>query len=102
MAWVKIDKANELDNEESLGFEIEGHKLALHKLEDQFYVSDNICTHQYALLSEGFLEDGCIECPLHQAQFCLKTGKAMSAPATVDIKVYEVKQEDGQVLVSFP
>ncbi|MGO1767003.1 MAG: Rieske (2Fe-2S) protein, partial [Advenella sp.] len=26
----------------------------------------------------------------------------MSAPATVDIKVYEVKQEEGQVLVSFP
>jgi len=102
MAWVTIDNAGELDNEESLGFEINGHKLALHRLDDQFYVSDNICTHQYALLSEGFLEDGCIECPLHQAQFCLKTGKAMSAPATVGIKVYAVREEAGDVQVSFP
>ncbi len=102
MAWIKIDNATNLDNEASMGFEVDGHKLALHRLDDQFYVSDNVCTHQYALLSEGFLEDGCIECPLHQAQFCLKTGKALSAPATVDIKVYEVKEEDGGVFVAFP
>jgi 3-phenylpropionate/trans-cinnamate dioxygenase ferredoxin subunit len=39
-----------------------------------------------------------VECPLHQAKFCLRTGKAMNAPATVDIKVYPLRIEGNDIL----
>lgn len=100
MQWIKIANTSDIDIDESLGLEIEGKTIALHRTDSGFYATDNICTHQYALLSEGYLEDDCIECPLHQAKFCLKTGKAMSAPATVDIKTYPVKEENNEIFVS--
>ncbi|WBM37488.1 non-heme iron oxygenase ferredoxin subunit [Alcaligenes faecalis] len=98
MNWIKISETDAIDNEESLAIEWEGKKLALHKLDDEFHLTDNVCTHQYALLSDGYLEDGCVECPLHQAKFCLRTGKAMNAPATVDIKVYPLRIEGNDIL----
>lgn len=100
MVWTKIANVDDIEVDESLGLEIDGKSIALHRTDTGFYVTDNICTHQYALLSDGYLEDDCIECPLHQAQFCLKTGKALSAPATVDIKTYEVKEENNEIFAS--
>jgi len=102
MNWIKIASTDQLDDDESMAFEAGGRQLALHRSENEFFVSDNVCTHQYALLSDGFIEDGCVECPLHQAKFDLRTGKAMCAPATVDVQVYPVKTENGSVYVSLP
>ncbi|WP_341668791.1 non-heme iron oxygenase ferredoxin subunit [Alcaligenes sp. SDU_A2] len=98
MNWIKISEIDAIDNEESQAIEAHGKKLALHKLDGEFFLTDNVCTHQYALLSDGYLEDGCVECPLHQAKFCLRTGKAMNAPATVDIKVYPLRIEGSDIL----
>lgn len=98
--WIKIAQIGQVEEDESLAVEVDGKQLALHHTEGEYFVTDNVCTHQYALLSDGYLEDGCIECPLHQAQFDLRTGKAMCAPATVDIQTYEVKTEGDDILVS--
>ena len=101
MNWIKIATTDQVAEDESMAVEVNGHQLALHHTDGEFFVSDNICTHQYALLSDGFIEDGCVECPLHHAKFDLRTGKAMCAPATVDMKVYEVKTEGNDVFVRF-
>ncbi|HWK60170.1 MAG TPA: non-heme iron oxygenase ferredoxin subunit [Eoetvoesiella sp.] len=102
MNWIRIASVGQLEDDESLAIEVEGKQLALHKTDGELFVSDNICTHQYALLSDGFLEDGCIECPLHQAKFDLRTGRAMCAPATVDVQVYSVKTEGQDIFVGLP
>jgi len=102
MNWIRIASVDQLEDDESLAIEVEGKQLALHKTDGELFVSDNICTHQYALLSDGFLEDGCIECPLHQAKFDLRTGRAMCAPATVDVQVYPVKTEGQDIFVGLP
>lgn len=98
--WIKIAQVGQVDEDESLAVEVDGKQLALHHTEGEYFVTDNVCTHQYALLSDGYIEDGCVECPLHQAQFDLRTGKAMCAPATVDIQTYEVKTEGEDILVA--
>ena len=100
MNWIKIAQVGQVDEDESLAVDIDGKKLALHFTQGEYFVSDNVCTHQYALLSDGYIEDGCVEYPLHQAQFDLRTGKAMCAPATVDIQVYPVKTEGEDIFVS--
>ena len=97
--WIKIAQVGQVDEDESLAIEVDGKQLALHHTEGEYFVTDNVCTHQYFLLSDGYIEDGCIECPLHQAQFDLRTGKAMCAPATVDIQTYQVKTEGEDILV---
>ena len=98
MPWIPIAKADQLQDDEVLAVNTGALKLALYRSEGDYFVTDNVCTHQYALLSDGYLEDGCIECPLHQARFDIRTGKAQCAPATEDIKTYPVKVENGEVL----
>lgn len=100
MNWIKIANTDQVGEDESLAIDVNGQHLALHHTEGEYFVSDNICTHQYALLSDGFIEDGCVECPLHQAKFDLRTGKVMCAPATQDMKVYEVKVEGSDIFVN--
>ena len=80
MNWIRIASTDQLtDDDEVIPVAAGDKQLALYRSEGEFYASDNVCTHAYALLSDGYLEDGCIECPLHQARFDIRTGKAMRA-----------------------
>jgi 3-phenylpropionate/trans-cinnamate dioxygenase ferredoxin subunit len=99
MNWTRIAASGQLEDDEALGVMVEGRKIALYKSAGEFFATDNVCTHAYALLSDGFLEDGCIECPLHQARFDIRTGQALCAPATLDLKTYPVKVEGEDVLI---
>ncbi|MGO4391828.1 non-heme iron oxygenase ferredoxin subunit [Variovorax sp. M-6] len=99
MAWIRIAAASQLQDDEVMPIALGETQLALFRSGGEFHVTDNVCTHQYALLSDGYVEDGCVECPLHQARFDLRTGAAMCAPATQPIRIYPVRVEDGDVLV---
>ena len=99
MAWTRIAAANQLQDDEVMPIALGETQLALFRSAGEFHVTDNVCTHQYALLSDGYVEDGCVECPLHQARFDLRTCEAMCAPATRAIRVYPVRVEGGDVLV---
>ena len=38
-----------------------------------------------------------MECPLHAAQFCLRTGEALCLPATKGVGVHRVEEREGQL-----
>lgn len=99
MTWTKIATADQVGEDEAIAVVLGDLKLAVFNSAGGFHVTDNVCTHQYALLSEGYVEDGCVECPLHQARFDLTTGAAMCAPAAQPIRVYPVKLEGADILV---
>lgn len=61
---------------------------------DGFFALDDTCSHAEASLSEGYLEDGCIECPLHGALFRLSDGAALSLPATRPVRAHRVAVVD--------
>ena len=64
----------------------------IYSLEDGYYATDGICTHESVHLEEGLVMDGEIECPMHQGIFDIKTGKAISPPACEDLKTYPLKK----------
>ena len=98
--WVRVAAKADVAEGKALGVRVEGKEIAVYHLPgEEFCATDNICSHEYAMLSEGWLENGCIECPLHAAQFDCRTGKALSAPADEDLKVYQVKVEGNDILV---
>jgi len=77
--------------------------IALFHVGDEFYAMNDRCSHGNASMSEGYLEDDAtVECPLHAASFCLKTGKALCLPATDAIATYPVSVEDGTVYIDLP
>jgi 3-phenylpropionate/trans-cinnamate dioxygenase ferredoxin subunit len=99
MAWHPVADADALGDDEAIGVRIGELPIAVVRAGGALHAVGNVCTHQYALLSDGYVEDGCIECPLHQGRFELTTGNAMCAPVTEPIKVYPVKTEGGKILV---
>jgi 3-phenylpropionate/trans-cinnamate dioxygenase ferredoxin subunit len=57
------------------------------------------CTHGDISLSEGFVEDGALECWAHGSQFELTTGKPRTLPAYEPVPVYAVAVVDGDVFI---
>ena len=76
------------------------NELALFRVDGHIYALDDMCTHAEASLSEGEVYDCKIECPLHGAEFDIKTGQAVTPPATKDVKTYDVIEKDGWVYVT--
>jgi len=57
----------------------------------RFYAFGNICPHAEGPLGEGFLDGLTVECPWHNGQWDISTGKGLTAFATADIRVFEVR-----------
>ncbi len=97
--WHRVAAEADLKPETPLGLRIGDTQVMVVRLDDGIFAISDVCTHEYALLSEGFCEAGKIECPLHQACFDIRTGAALDAPAEVPVATYEVKIEGGAVFV---
>jgi 3-phenylpropionate/trans-cinnamate dioxygenase ferredoxin subunit len=83
-----------------LGLEVDGEPLAIVRDEDgELHAINNVCSHQYVLLSEGEVEDCSIECWLHGSRFDLRTGEPTGLPATQPIDVYAIHVDGDDVLV---
>jgi 3-phenylpropionate/trans-cinnamate dioxygenase ferredoxin subunit len=74
-------------------------EVAIFRLGETLYAIEAICPHAEAYLAEGFIDGDRIECPLHQAQFEIPTGKCLGPPADRDLATYPVKVEGNDVLV---
>lgn len=61
-------------------------------------VEDN-CSHRDAKLSEGRVRGTLITCPLHGAQFDVRTGQHQGPPATVPIACFPVTEDGARVTV---
>src|SRR5262245_36002408 len=99
MAWQRVASISEIDVDGVLGVDVDGSAVALYRLGSEVFATAGICTHALAILSDGFVEDGKIECPLHQGQFDIRSGKALCAPATEDLRTYAVKLEGDEVFI---
>ncbi|NYE22321.1 non-heme iron oxygenase ferredoxin subunit [Pigmentiphaga litoralis] len=100
--WLDVAARDDIPDDDVIGVDLGGKSLALYGVEGEVYATDNICTHGHARLCDGFLEGHEIECPLHQGRFDIRSGKAMCAPLTEDVRTYPIKVEDGRVLVELP
>ena len=97
--WVRAASRGDLPEGEVLGVEIGGRSIALYDVDGEIFATDNICTHAYARLSDGWLDGDLIECPLHAARFDVRTGKVLDPPATEDLKTYPVRVVDDEIQV---
>ena len=98
MAFVKVCGVDEVKPGEAFRFEA-SCPVALFRVGDQFYATDDTCTHAAASLADGYIDGDVVECPFHAAKFCIRTGAALSLPAREPLKTYAVKIEEGSVLV---
>ena len=97
--WHNVAKTSEIDEDEPKAVRIGDLFIALYKIDDRFYATDDICTHEFAMLSEGYVDGDVIECPLHQARFHIPSGKVIGPPADEDLRTFAVKVVGEDVFV---
>ena len=93
---------SDLKDGEAARFDVGKHKLCVVRLGDDVYVIGDTCTHAYVSLSEGEVDpdDRHMECWKHGSRFSLETGVPDVLPAVKPVPVYDVKVEDGDVMVT--
>jgi 3-phenylpropionate/trans-cinnamate dioxygenase ferredoxin subunit len=99
--FLPVAKVSEVADPGSMLVEVGDRLVVLIHAAGHFYALDDVCTHDGGPLSDGPLdaEHGTIACPRHGAKFDIKTGAAVTMPATKPTISHEVKVEGGQVFV---
>lgn len=97
--WVDVVALDDLWESTGHGTVAAGRDIALFRVGNAVYATDNLCTHGHARLCEGLVEGHEIECPLHQGRFDLSTGVPTCPPVSDAVRTYPVRVHAGRVLV---
>jgi len=110
--FTEVSKIDELKNGTMKAVSAAGRAILLARVGDKYYAVDNLCPHMKGNLSQGKLEGTVITCPRHGSQFDLSNGQVVrwlkgglmsrigsALKLSKDLTVYNVKVEDGRVLV---
>lgn len=97
--WTDASAVEALADGDAVSAVVAGRRVTLYRVEDAVYATAELCTHGAARMCDGFLDGYEIECPLHQGRFDIRTGKALNAPLSEDIRTYPVRCENGRVLI---
>jgi 3-phenylpropionate/trans-cinnamate dioxygenase ferredoxin subunit len=97
--FVKAARVGELAPGEKKPVLIGKERLLLLHVGGSYCAVADLCTHAYALLSKGQLYGDEIVCPLHGSTFNIRTGAALSPPASQRLTCYEVRVEGHDILV---
>lgn len=99
--WQAVAKLTDISSEtNTLRVVVDGKAICLYAIEAGICATQDRCPHGNASLSDGWVEDGTIECPLHQGVFDIQSGKPLKPPVDTDLEVYSVKIDDGVVFVA--
>ena len=97
MAEIAFDS---LVSGKSVAIEVDGVAVCVARIGDEVFAVEDTCTHSEASLSEGEITGTKIECWLHGAEFDLRTGEALTPPATAALKTFKVEVNGNQVVVT--
>ncbi|CAB4586229.1 unannotated protein [freshwater metagenome] len=90
---------SQLIDNKPVKLEKNGKSICVTRIGDQVFAVADTCTHSEASLSEGDVLDYKVECWLHGAEFDLRTGQAVTPPATQALEVYTVAIDGDSVTV---
>ena len=97
--FVAVAKAPELPPGQMKWVVVDGERRVLANVAGIYYAISDVCGHRNAPLSRGKLDGYLIECPLHFAQFDVRTGELVSGPVSTPVPIYEVRVEGDTVYV---
>ena len=97
--WKHLCAATKLSEGEPMGFKLDERRVALYRINDEIFATDDVCSHAFALLSTGFLDEHVIECPLHGGMFDVRSGHCRSG-GYENIRTFPVEVRDGEIFVN--
>ena len=97
--YVKVTEGKAIPPSQMKEVEVHGEKICLANIEGKYYAIGNVCTHLGGPLSQGKLEGYEVQCPWHGSRFDIRTGKVVRPPAMRSEPTYEIKIENGNILL---
>ena len=99
-SWKVIARVDDIFGEEPCAVTVDGVRVALFDVQGCIYAIEDRCPHdKVARLSDGYVDGGTIECPIHQSVFDIRTGKVLCAPAEEDVRLFATRVEDGKIFI---
>ncbi len=103
--WIDVIAAEALGPGQAHFFNVDDLTIAVFNLQGEFFALEDSCSHDGSrMLSCGvearFIVHGDrIMCPRHGAEFCIKTGVALSPPASVPIAAFPIRVHNALIQV---
>jgi 3-phenylpropionate/trans-cinnamate dioxygenase ferredoxin component len=100
----RLCAVDDVPDGEARRFVVDGHKIAVVRIEEDFYAIGDTCSHQNISLSEGEVHADIrqLECWKHGSTFSLETGEPASLPATRPVPVFKVRRDGDDLMVEVP
>ena len=99
MAWTPATRVSAFGDRHVVAAECDGHRVAVYRLQDEYFATSDICPHAGAALSSGCVVDRYIECPVHYALFDIRTGAADGAVTARNVRTYATRVVGDEILV---
>lgn len=97
--FLRVCKTSEIPNPGKRMFPVEERLVVIVQTDGQFYCLDDVCTHDGGPLGDGQLFGHELACPRHGARFDVRTGEALTMPATESTVAHEVQVRGDEVWV---
>lgn len=97
--WTRAASVQDVKPGEVIQVTVGDELVVLGNVDGEFLAVSDVCSHEFVLLHDGWLEGDTIECPQHGSKFSMRTGEVRNLPATQPIPVYEVRVEGDDVFL---
>jgi len=94
---VEIGALETMPRDRGIRVTVGEERIAMFRVGNEVFAIGDRCSHAEASLAEGEVFGTDVECPRHGSEFDMKTGQALSLPATKPVPTYPVSIEDGTV-----
>ena len=95
--FQRVCRLSDLPDPGKAVYEVGDRLIGVFHVDGSVWALDDVCTHDGGPLAEGELDDHTIRCPRHGAKFDIRTGKALTMPATRPTVAHEVRVIDDEV-----
>lgn len=104
--WRPAGRADTIVEDEPARRMIDDVPVLVVRLQGRVHVLADECSHLSGPLSDGELRQQsgawCIVCPWHNTTFDIADGRVVTGPATAPQPSFEVREEDGNLLILLP
>ncbi|MCR4414222.1 MAG: non-heme iron oxygenase ferredoxin subunit [Thermoguttaceae bacterium] len=97
--YIRVCRVTDLPDPGKMVVEVGDRLVGLFHVSGTFWAIDDLCTHDGGPLADGELDDHTIRCPRHGALFDIRTGRALTMPATRPTVAHEVKVVGDEVYI---
>lgn len=97
--FVAVANVADISDPGRLLVEVDERLVVILRVGEEYFAIDDVCTHDGGPLSDGEMDDRTIACPRHGAKFDVRTGEAVTMPATQPTVAHKVRIDGDQLLV---